>query len=708
MFMNFSSIRFKLIIGGILTVLIPMIIVGFVAKTNSTKAIIQLCKVNGQTIAESVAMQISATLEGELRFTSYFAGRTQVKIAAESVNAKGIMGATSSIGMIRKDLEKRFEPVRDIYVAIFITDAAGTMYAEAGESIEELKNWDISKKPFFLRAKATRKPASDEIVQFDTKEPIITLCAPIISDSGFFLGVFGVLLKASVLTDLATSRKIGETGYCFLINSSGIMIGHPDANNVLRLDLKSVKGMESISTAMMAGETGAESYVFKGIDKIAGFAPVNKKNWSVAATQNISEVLASVSSLINNIMIIIFLSVVVACIVIFVAAKSITRPLNKVIYGLKDIARGKDHLALTKRIAINSVDEIGILSGEFNSLMESINNLSVFKKVIEEDECLDDVYQRLGRVFTRQIGFNRCYIYQMTSSNTLQLIYPEGLNEAERPACTLYILDNCDLCKAKRTGHCINSISFPDICKSFKSVDGWNYTCFPIVVSGATVAVVQFVFEATDTPSYAEAIEDKLFRAEQYINESLAVIETKRLMSSLRDAALIDTLTGLNNRRYLQEYTEKIVAGVRRRGKSIGLIMCDLDYFKQVNDTYGHHTGDLVLKESAKVILQSVREADIVVRFGGEEFLVVLLDISDGESMKIAEKIRSNIEQLKIKLPGGVIEKTISLGVSEFPADTETLWSCIKYSDVALYRAKEEGRNRCVRFTNDMWKEDQV
>ena len=706
--MNFSSIRFKLIVGGMLTVLIPMVIVGYVTKSNSTKAIIQLSKVNGQTIAESVAMQIAAALEGELRIISSFASRTQVKSAAEAVHAKGITGAAGSIGVIRKDLEKRFEPVRDIYVSIFITDAAGTLYAEAGEHLEELKSWDIAKKPFFLGAKTTRKPVSDEIVRLETQESVIALCAPIISDSGTFLGVFGVLLKASVLTELATSRKIGETGYCFLVNASGIMTGHPDANNVLRLDLKTVNGMENISTAMMAGKTGAESYVFKGIDKIAGFAPVNKKNWSVAATQNCSEVLASVSSLINNITIIILLSIVVASLVIFVAAKSITRPLNKVIYGLKDIARGKDHLALTKRIAINSVDEIGILSGEFNSLMESINNLSMFKKVIEEDESLDDVYQRLGRVFTRQIGFNRCYIYQMTSSNTLQLIYPEGLNEAERPVCSLHIFDNCDLCKAKRTGHDINSIFFPDICKPFENVDGWNYYCFPIVVGGATVAVVQFVFEAADTATSAEVMEDKLFKAEQYINESLAVIETKRLMSSLRDAALIDTLTGLNNRRYLQEYTEKIVAGVRRRGKSIGLIMCDLDYFKQVNDTYGHHTGDLVLKESAHVILQSVREADIVIRFGGEEFLVVLLDILDGESMNIAEKIRSNIEQLKIKLPGGVIEKTISLGVSEFPADTETLWSCIKYSDVALYRAKEEGRNRCVRFTKDMWQEEQV
>lgn len=136
--------------------------------------------------------------------------------------------------------------------------------------------------------------------------------------------------------------------------------------------------------------------------------------------------------------------------------------------------------------------------------------------------------------------------------------------------------------------------------------------------------------------------------------------------------------------------------------------MCDLDYFKQVNDTYGHNVGDIVLKETSAVIHRSVRKSDIVIRFGGEEFLVVLLDISEGESVTIAEKIRFNIEQYKIQIPEGIIQKTISLGISEFPSDTDKLWGCIKYADVALYRAKDEGRNRCVRFTKDMWKEEQV
>lgn len=311
-------------------------------------------------------------------------------------------------------------------------------------------------------------------------------------------------------------------------------------------------------------------------------------------------------------------------------------------------------------------------------------------------------------MFTHQLGIHCCFIYQIISvKNTMSLTYPSVFDQGEM-LCSASILDDCNLCKAKRTGHLITSSTFPSICRHFTPQDGRYHYCLPIVVGGAAVAVVQFVFDAPNKASDVKMMEEKVFKAEQYINESLAVIETKRLMDSLREAALVDTLTGLHNRRFLHEYTEKIVAGVLRRGKSIGLMMCDLDYFKQINDTYGHNVGDIVLKETSAVIRRSVRESDIVIRFGGEEFLVVLLDINEGESLMIAEKIRFNIEQYKIQIPEGVIQKTISLGVSEFPLDTDKLWSCIKYADVALYKAKEEGRNRCNRFTIDMWKEAQV
>jgi diguanylate cyclase (GGDEF)-like protein len=226
-----------------------------------------------------------------------------------------------------------------------------------------------------------------------------------------------------------------------------------------------------------------------------------------------------------------------------------------------------------------------------------------------------------------------------------------------------------------------------------------------MIIGGSTGGVVQFLFERGGEQTSDRT--RKLFKAQQFINESLPVLEAKRLMNKLRESALKDSLTGLYNRRFLQEYMDTLVSGVMRRGRKLGLIMCDLDYFKQVNDVYGHSVGDAVLKETAALLTGNARASDLVIRFGGEEFLVVLLDVNEGDALKVAEKIRHAVEQAKIKVPDGVLKKTISMGISEFPVDTPGFWQAIKYADVALYRAKEEGRNRCVRFTPEMWKEEQ-
>ncbi|MCS7278095.1 MAG: GGDEF domain-containing protein, partial [Aquificaceae bacterium] len=121
----------------------------------------------------------------------------------------------------------------------------------------------------------------------------------------------------------------------------------------------------------------------------------------------------------------------------------------------------------------------------------------------------------------------------------------------------------------------------------------------------------------------------------------------------------------------------------------------------------GHDVGDRVLKEVSKVVVDSVRESDIVVRYGGEEFMVLLIDVQNGKSEEVAEKIRQAVEKHDIEISGRSLKKTVSIGVVEFPSDCDKIWQCIKFADVALYRAKEAGRNRVVRFKPEFWKEDQ-
>jgi diguanylate cyclase (GGDEF)-like protein len=388
----------------------------------------------------------------------------------------------------------------------------------------------------------------------------------------------------------------------------------------------------------------------------------------------------------------------------FWLANSFTRPITSIISQIRSLGEGD--ISSLKKIEITSKDEIGVLTSEFNGLMDSISSLNSFKKLIEEDDAIEDVYIRLAQKFKNDFGLQEVTIYEIANSqNKMRAVYPLEMSVASL-ACNPDVLNDCHLCRAKKTGHEVSSFAHPEMCRSFLAGNDRDYVCIPLIMGGVTGGVVQFLFKP-DNGADRKAIGHKLFMARQYITESVSVIDAKRLMTTLKDSALKDSLTGLYNRRFLQEYTESLVAGVLRREKQVGLIMCDLDYFKQINDLYGHNTGDAVLKETSVHIRNSVRSSDLVIRFGGEEFLVVLLDIKPGESEAVAEKIRASIETAKLKVPDGVIKKTISLGISEFPSDTDSFWHAIKYADVALYKAKEGGRNKALRFVPEMWKDEQ-
>jgi diguanylate cyclase (GGDEF)-like protein len=191
----------------------------------------------------------------------------------------------------------------------------------------------------------------------------------------------------------------------------------------------------------------------------------------------------------------------------------------------------------------------------------------------------------------------------------------------------------------------------------------------------------------------------------RYIKEATPVVEAKRFAMVLKETTLKDPMTDLYNRRFLESYVETLVANCKRRGSSLGVLMCDMDFFKEVNDTHGHEAGDAVIVKTAEIIKSCVRASDMVIRFGGEEFLVLLTDVRDRQAIaELAERIRKTMESTTIKIPnGGTLKKTMSIGYSEYPTDTEGFWEAIKFADVALYSAKEGGRNRSVGFSAEMW-----
>ena len=340
------------------------------------------------------------------------------------------------------------------------------------------------------------------------------------------------------------------------------------------------------------------------------------------------------------------------------------------------------------------------------SRVQGLINAAHFKQAIEEDETKSEIYQRISTVLSGSFDIKNFSIYEVVANaNKMTTLMVDGEANAACRWCDPQILMHAESCRARRTGHVISSIDTPDICYAFRPPnDGQErkHVCIPIIQSGAVGSVMQLVI----TPEETERVQDLLPYLNVYLREAAPVIEAKRLMDTLRESNLKDAMTGLHNRRFLEEFVETLVSTSQRRKSQMSILMLDLDYFKMVNDTYGHDAGDLVLKALAKTMQASVRTSDLVIRYGGEEFLIIMQDVGGENADKVAEKIRSAVEGLKIQLPGAVLQKTISIGIAEFPLDSDTFWQTVKYADVAMYNAKESGRNRVVRFTPEMWKDE--
>lgn len=180
-------------------------------------------------------------------------------------------------------------------------------------------------------------------------------------------------------------------------------------------------------------------------------------------------------------------------------------------------------------------------------------------------------------------------------------------------------------------------------------------------------------------------------------------VEIEKQNEELRLLATRDPLTTCLNRRAFFEVFEKEFLAAKNRNSKISTIMCDIDHFKKINDTYGHSIGDQVIKKMADVVKETVRENDHVCRYGGEEFCILLPGIGMDGAAQIAERIRANIEgqaAQSLKLTGGKVV-TASFGVSDLDAKANDLTELIDQADSALYVSKESGRNRVSLFSHE-------
>lgn len=228
--------------------------------------------------------------------------------------------------------------------------------------------------------------------------------------------------------------------------------------------------------------------------------------------------------------------------------------------------------------------------------------------------------------------------------------------------------------------------------KSFEKTEGdtsniKSMICVPLMIRDTPIGVMNIVNKQSGRFN-----NDDLQIALTMANQAAVVIEKARLYN----LATIDGLTGLVVRRHFQSKMEEEFRRARRYNKPLSYLMTDIDHFKKFNDTYGHQTGDAVLREVAKIVRKSVRETDIAARYGGEEFCVILPETEPDGAVQFAERLRQSVEAATfIGAQGEELKVTISIGVSSIPyTNPETADDMIKLADDSLYVCKKNGRNR--------------
>jgi two-component system cell cycle response regulator len=181
-------------------------------------------------------------------------------------------------------------------------------------------------------------------------------------------------------------------------------------------------------------------------------------------------------------------------------------------------------------------------------------------------------------------------------------------------------------------------------------------------------------------------------------NQVAISLQNALMYKKMETMATTDGLTGLTNHRSFQERFGQLLERAARHNHKAAMLLCDVDHFKKVNDTYGHPVGDEVLRRVARVLQDAVRKIDIPARYGGEEFAVVLEATDLEGALHLADRIRADVGALEIDSDKGKLQVTMSIGVAAFPDDHREQATLIERADLALYHAKQTGRNRVVAY----------
>ncbi len=395
-----KSLKFKLITGGLIIVIVPLLIIGIFSVKKSSEALLDSGKSKLQQVTQNLANMVELVLEEELKFAKVLSVDPIVKNLASKAFDNELAKVQSDIEAADLFLGMAIKQSEDNYEMFFVADENGVIIADSMEGALRAKHISVTDRKYFKIAKAGKINISSPVKSKASGKPVIVFAVPLKTTTGNFSGVFGTVVKLDMLSEKITNVKLGKTGYPFMVDKNGIIIAHPTPKHILELNLKTLKGMESITSKILAQKTGVEEYTFKGVDKVSGFAPVPITGWGICATQNKDEFISAANKIRNMIFFVSISFIAFTVIAILWFARSIVLPINRIIEGLiqgaGQVAAASGEISSTSQSLAEGSSQQAASIEETSSSMEEMSSMT--KKNAENASHADGLMKEANTV----------------------------------------------------------------------------------------------------------------------------------------------------------------------------------------------------------------------------------------------------------------------------------------------------------------------
>ncbi len=374
--MKKRSLRFKMVLGGIIAVLVPLLVVGGISIYKALNALEEVSQSQSKEVAKSLAQMANLAVQEEMKITSQVAQNSLI-VDAATEDAGGVKNG-SQAERATAELTSIVQRSGHDYEAFFVAGIDGKVIAD-GQGGKN-KGLDLSGRDYIKEAKSGKVSVGSVTKSKGSGNIVLTFGAPIYSKSKQIVGVVGSVMNISFLSDKIAETKLGNTGYAFVIDKSGILIAHPNKDLILAVNTTQEEGMKGFASQMVAGETGVNPYVFKGVKKLAGFAPVPASGWSICVTQDYKEFMAPAYHLMWIIVMIgsIFLAVAIVGVSFF--ARGIALPIGQVGNDLNDaseqVAAASSQVASASQSLAEGASEQASALEETSSSLEEMTSMT--------------------------------------------------------------------------------------------------------------------------------------------------------------------------------------------------------------------------------------------------------------------------------------------------------------------------------------------